>query len=91
MSSWEDSSHHKEEEFTRAVALGLFDYLRNHTSPGFLVIQDGKVPLEKSWPAPEGDRQFSIFVHGRSTQGALLEDVASRWRDPLFGGPAFAI
>ena len=56
----------------------LLDYLRNHNSTGFLVIQDEKVLVEKNWPAPEGDRQFSLFVYGKNKQGALLEDVASQ-------------
>jgi CubicO group peptidase (beta-lactamase class C family) len=41
-------------------------------------VQDGKVLVEKNWPAPEGNRQFSMFVYGRSKEGALLEDVASQ-------------
>ena len=63
----------------QSVAMtNLLDYLRNHNSTGFLVVQDGKVLMEKNWPAPPDDRQFSIFVHGKTTQGALLEDVASQ-------------
>lgn len=61
-----------------AAMTNLLDYLRNQNSTGFLVVQDGKVLVEKNWPAPEGDRQFSIFVHGKNKQGALLEDVASQ-------------
>lgn len=45
-----------------AAITHLFDYLRNHNSTGFLVIQDGKVLLEKSWPAPEGDRRDPLFA-----------------------------
>src|SRR5262245_53950174 len=56
----------------------LLDYLRNQHSTGFLVIQDGKVLIEKNWPAPAGDPQFSLFVYGQNKQGALLEDVASQ-------------
>jgi CubicO group peptidase (beta-lactamase class C family) len=61
-----------------AAMTNLLDYLRNHNSTGFLVIEDGKVLIEKNWPAPEGDRQFSMFVYGKSPQGALFEDVASQ-------------
>ncbi len=39
--TWEKSPHHKEEEFTRAVALGLFDYLRKSRSKGFVVSLSG--------------------------------------------------
>src|SRR5687768_5882327 len=61
-----------------AAMTNLLDYLRNQNSTGFLVVQDGKVLVEKNWPAPEGDRQFSMFVYGKNSQGALLEDVASQ-------------
>jgi NAD+ synthase (glutamine-hydrolysing) len=40
-SAWETSSHLKEEEFTRAVALGLFDYLQKSRSQGFIVSLSG--------------------------------------------------
>jgi CubicO group peptidase (beta-lactamase class C family) len=56
----------------------LLDYLRNQNSTGFLVVQDDKVLVEKHWPAPQNDRQFSLFVYGKNKQGALLEDVASQ-------------
>lgn len=39
--AWESSPHLKEEEFTRAVALGLFDYLRKTRSQGFVVSLSG--------------------------------------------------
>ena len=38
---WDDSAHTKEEEFTRGVALGLFDYLRKSRSQGFVVSLSG--------------------------------------------------
>ncbi|MHB8970573.1 MAG: NAD(+) synthase [Pirellulaceae bacterium] len=38
---WEKSEFLKEEEFTRAVALGLFDYLRKSRSHGFVVSLSG--------------------------------------------------
>ncbi len=38
---WETSPNLKEEEFTRAVALGLFDYLRKSRSHGFVVSLSG--------------------------------------------------
>ena len=39
--AWESSEHHKEEEFTRAIALGLFDYLRKSRSRGYVVSLSG--------------------------------------------------
>jgi NAD+ synthase (glutamine-hydrolysing) len=39
--AWEHGGHVKEEEFTRAVALGLFDYARKSRSPGFVVSASG--------------------------------------------------
>ena len=39
--AWEQSSHLKCEEFTRAVTLGLFDYLRKSRSHGFVVSLSG--------------------------------------------------
>jgi NAD+ synthase (glutamine-hydrolysing) len=38
---WEQSTSIKEEEFTRAVSLGLFDYLRKSRSHGFVVSLSG--------------------------------------------------
>ncbi len=38
---WETGPHVKEEEFLRAVALGLFDYLRKSRSQGFVVSLSG--------------------------------------------------
>ncbi|MCA9074253.1 MAG: NAD+ synthetase, partial [Planctomycetaceae bacterium] len=39
--SWETSGHLKEEEFTRAITLALFDYLRKSRSRGFVVSLSG--------------------------------------------------
>jgi NAD+ synthase (glutamine-hydrolysing) len=39
--AWEQSQHLKEEEFARAVALDLFDYLRKSRSRGFIVSLSG--------------------------------------------------
>jgi NAD+ synthase (glutamine-hydrolysing) len=38
---WEHSEHIKDEEFTRAMALGLFDYCRKSHSRGFVVSLSG--------------------------------------------------
>jgi len=39
--SWENSEYLKDEEFTRSIALGLFDYLRKSYSQGFVVSLSG--------------------------------------------------
>ncbi len=39
--SWESSKHIREEEFTRAVGLGLYDYLRKSGSHGFVLSLSG--------------------------------------------------
>jgi len=39
--AWEQGPHVKEEEFTRATALALFDYLRKSRSQGFVVSLSG--------------------------------------------------
>jgi len=38
---WESGDHRKEEEFTRAVALGLFDYLRKTELRGYVISLSG--------------------------------------------------
>jgi NAD+ synthase (glutamine-hydrolysing) len=39
--SWEDGDHVKDEEFARAVALGLWDYLRKSRAAGYVVSISG--------------------------------------------------
>jgi NAD+ synthase (glutamine-hydrolysing) len=39
--AWETGEHVKEEEFSRAIALALFDYLRKSRSHGFVVSMSG--------------------------------------------------
>lgn len=39
--AWEESRHLQEEEFTRAICLGLYDYLRKSHSSGFVVSLSG--------------------------------------------------
>ncbi len=56
----------------------LLDYLHNQNTTGFLVIENGKVLVEKNWPAPTDDPQFAAFAYERTKEGALLEDVASQ-------------
>jgi NAD+ synthase (glutamine-hydrolysing) len=41
VAAWERSAHLKEEEFTRAVTLALFDYMRKSRSRGFVISLSG--------------------------------------------------
>lgn len=41
IASWEETGYEKEEEFARAVALGLFDYMRKTRSNGYVVSLSG--------------------------------------------------
>lgn len=61
-----------------AATAALLDYVRGQNTTGFLVIQDGKVLIEKNWPAATGDPVFAHFAYERTRDGALLEDVASQ-------------
>ena len=42
-SRWEGSSYRKEEEFARAVSLGLFDFLRKSRQHGFVISLSGGI------------------------------------------------
>ncbi|WP_186456811.1 serine hydrolase domain-containing protein [Sphingomonas suaedae] len=55
----------------------LLDFLRSQNSSGVLIVQDGKVLVETYWPPPQTPL-FRAFVHGRTADGVLLEDVASQ-------------
>ena len=59
-------------------AKALLDYLQEHGSTGFLVIEDGKTLIDQTWPAPDTDPAFANFVYGHASDGELLEDVASQ-------------
>lgn len=61
-----------------AAMAHLLDYLRTQNTTGFLVIQDGRVLVEKNWPTPTSEPLFAHFVYERTKEGALLEDVASQ-------------
>lgn len=61
----------------QAAMTDLLEYLRSRNSTGLLIVRDGKVLVEKNWPAPPNP-QFALFAYERSKEGALLEDVASQ-------------
>lgn len=57
----------------------LTEWVGQQNTTGFLVIQNGKVIVERNWPLPESAGTFRAnFVHGQTHEGALLEDVASQ-------------
>ena len=67
----------KTEKTDKAATTRLLDFARNQNSTGLLIVQNGKILVEKYWPAPETP-MFRAFVHGRTADGVLLEDVASQ-------------
>jgi len=56
----------------------LLDYLQAQNTTGFLVIQNGKVLIERNWPVPDNAPMLRAFAYERNAEGALLEDVASQ-------------
>lgn len=62
-----------------ALALeALISYVGSQKSTGLIIIQDQQVIAEKLWPLSADAESFrATFVHGTSSEGALLEDVAS--------------
>ena len=58
---------------------GVLDYARGQGTTGFLVIQDGKVLVERNWPLPADAAKFKAdMTYGVAGDGALMEDVASQ-------------
>ncbi len=61
-----------------AAALDDFvAYAAAQGTTGLIIIDHDRIIVERYWPAPSGDAVFPLFVHGTSSDGALLEDVAS--------------
>ena len=53
-------------------------YVQGQKSTGFLIIDDGRIVSEHNWPLPPDAAGFAAnFTHGKSSDGALIEDVAS--------------
>lgn len=53
-------------------------YMQAQGTTGLLILQRGLTIAEHNWPTGEADAAFrENFVHGASSDGALLEDVAS--------------
>lgn len=57
----------------------VLDYAQGQKTTGFLVVQDRKTLAERNWPAPaDAPAMFRAFTYGTTSDGALLEDVASQ-------------
>ena len=56
----------------------VLDYVQAQKTTGFLVIQDGKVVVERNWPIPADAPQLRAMAYGTAPDGALFEDVASQ-------------
>ena len=56
----------------------VLTYAQAQKSTGFVIIDHERIIAERNWPVPDSAAQFKAgFVHGTSSDGALLEDVAS--------------
>ena len=54
-------------------------YAQSQKSTGLLIIQNRRIVAEANWPlGPDAAVFRNNFVHGTTTAGALLEDVASQ-------------
>lgn len=73
---WEHSEFHKEEEFARAVALGLFDYLRKSRSEGFVISLSGGVDSSAVTCLAALLVQFGMQELGRDRFLAKLAHIA---------------
>jgi len=56
----------------------VVSYMQDQKSTGLLIIDDERIISEHNWPLPPGAAVFAAnFTHGKSSDGALIEDVAS--------------
>ncbi len=72
LAAWETGGHVKEEEFARALALGLFDYMRKSRSQGFVVNLSGGA-----------DSSSTACLVAMMVHLALAEMGVERFRDTL--------
>ncbi|NUQ63146.1 MAG: NAD(+) synthase [Pirellulales bacterium] len=72
IAAWETGANVKEEEFARAVALGLFDYMRKSRSRGFVVNLSGGA-----------DSSSTACLVAMMTRFALSELGAEQFRETL--------
>ncbi len=72
-----EAPNHAAPAGTDEVFHPVIDYVGRRNATGFIVMRRGTVLVERYWPAPT-DPTFAFFVHGRTRDGRLLEDVASQ-------------
>jgi NAD+ synthase (glutamine-hydrolysing) len=82
--AWERSEHIKAEELARAVALGLFDYLRKTRAGGFVVSMSGGADSSAVACLVALMVQFAIVELGQAEFGRRLSHVSTLGtaRDP---------
>jgi CubicO group peptidase (beta-lactamase class C family) len=57
----------------------VLSYVESQKTTGFLIIDNERIITERNWPLPADAAQFKTnFTHGTSSDGALIEDVASQ-------------
>jgi CubicO group peptidase (beta-lactamase class C family) len=57
----------------------LASYCHRQRTTGLLVVENRRIVLDRQWPVPAESELFAQrYVHGRSRDGALREDVASQ-------------
>jgi NAD+ synthase (glutamine-hydrolysing) len=83
--AWEAGAHLKEEEFARAIALGLFDYLRKTRSRGFVVSLSGGADSAAVACLVRLMVRFGVAELGleRFVQGLSGDGGRSLWGDAL--------
>lgn len=70
----------------------LASYCQGQRSTGLLVVQDRRTVIERHWPVPDGQAVFARrYLHGRSSDGALREDVASQQKSVVAVLAAIAV
>lgn len=77
---WERGPHVKEEEFARAVALGLFDYVRKSKSGGFVVSLSGGA--DSAAVAALASLAYRLAVHEQG-EACVAARLAHMTLDPL--------
>ena len=56
----------------------VIDYVEGQKTTGFLIVQDRRTLVEKNWPAPFDAIGFRAMAYETTSEGALLEDIASQ-------------
>ncbi len=82
---WETGSHQKQEEFTRAVALALYDYLRKSRSKGFIVSLSGGVDSSSVAVLIHLMVEFGCRELGPRVFGERLPSIASLVSEAVLG------